>query len=72
MAKRQKMEAWEEQLINEAAAISTFHRVVGMPSVMGKKISQTRHNDRKTQVATVRNRDNAACHMGFAPDRKWG
>ena len=72
MAKRQKMENWELRLIAEATAISTFHREVEQPTILGKRIAGARYNYRKTQVATVRNRDTAATHMGFAPDRRWG
>jgi len=67
-----KLEPWEEKLVREADAIRIM-RMNGMgPEVRGKRIAGSRLTFKKTQVATVGNRDKAAVHVGFAPDRIYG
>lgn len=69
MAKR-KLEPWEEKLAAEGEAIRRM-KDAG-PTIQGKRIVRTRLNHKKTTVATVSNRDRAAVHVGFAPDRIYG
>lgn len=72
MARQVGMEAWEEQLAREGAAISQMHKHLGRPATRGARIIGTRLNRKVTQVATVQRRDAAALHVGFAPDRIYG
>ena len=72
MAKREKMEAWEEQLIREGNAIQTMHKHHGRPVAFARRLAGVKSPFRKSQVATVNKRDKAAMHVGFAPDRIHG
>lgn len=72
MAKREPLEAWELQLAREGEAISRMGRLQGPQRIKGKRTGGTKLNYKKTQVATVRRRDAAAVHVGFAPDRTFG
>ena len=72
MARRENMAEWETQLIREGDALSKMNRLVGPPATRGKRLIGIRIKQKTTQVATVHNRDKAAMHVGFAPDRIWG
>ena len=65
MPKREPLEPWEQQLINEGEALKQMGRMVG-----GTKRTQKRPPT--CIVATVHHRDKAALHVGYAPDRVHG
>jgi hypothetical protein len=68
MAKRQKMELWEEELIAQGEAIRRLRQMGAAPEGKGARVKGTKLRYKSTQVANVQNRDRAAVHKGFAPD----